>query len=397
MTENANRILTSHVGSLPRTEELIRANQARDTNQADFAQLLHDAVTDVVKRQRLIGIDIVNDGEYGHAMTQSHDFGAWWTYSFGRTSGLELLKDNPWHTARAESSPGNVRLTGFADRRDRQKFPDVYADTATVHATTTHRPTATGPLTYVGQEAVKADTSNLIDAMKTSGAQSGFLCAIGPGAASRVGSTYHRDDEALMKDWAQVLHEEYKAITDAGLIVQIDDPGIAENFDQITPEPSVSDYLRFTEQRVIALNEALEGIPEEQVRFHLCWGSWNGPHTTDFPMKDLVKLMLDINAGGYTFEAAGSRHEHEWTVWRDVDLLQGKVIIPGVVTHHTNIVEHPELVSQRIQRFADAVGKERVIASTDCGLGGRIHPDITWAKLEALTVGAALATQELWG
>jgi 5-methyltetrahydropteroyltriglutamate--homocysteine methyltransferase len=192
------------------------------------------------------------------------------------------------------------------------------------------------------------------------------------------------------------MHHEYKAIVDAGLILQIDDPSIAESWDQINPEPSVADYQRYTMRNVEALNHALRGLPADRVRFHLCWGSWHGPHTTDIEMRDIVNVMLAINAGGYSFEAANVRHEHEWTVWQDVKLPDGKVIIPGVVSHATNVVEHPELVAQRIVRFAESVGRENVIAATDCGLGGRIHPDIAWAKLEALSAGARLASDSLW-
>ena len=191
------------------------------------------------------------------------------------------------------------------------------------------------------------------------------------------------------------MREEYKAIIDAGLILQIDDPSIAENWDQINPEPTIEDYLAFTRIRVEALNHALRGFPAEQVRFHLCWGSWHGPHTTDLEFRHLVDLMLEINAGTYSFEGANARHEHEWKIWRDVTLPDGKKIAPGVVSHATNVVEHPELVADRIERFATLVGPENVVASTDCGLGGRIHPQIAWAKLESLTRGAELASARL--
>jgi 5-methyltetrahydropteroyltriglutamate--homocysteine methyltransferase len=179
-------------------------------------------------------------------------------------------------------------------------------------------------------------------------------------------------------------------------VVQIDDPSIAENWDQINPAPSIEDYRAFTRIRVEALNYALRDLPEDQIRFHLCWGSWHGPHTTDIELKHIVDLMLEINAGAYSFEAANARHEHEWTVWEDTKLPEGKLILPGVIGHATNVVEHPELVAQRIERFASAVGRENVIASTDCGLGGRIHPQIAVAKLEALGRGAELATERLW-
>ena len=192
---------------------------------------------------------------------------------------------------------------------------------------------------------------------------------------------------------ADVLREEYKRITDAGLTVQIDAPDIAEGWDQMNPEPSVEDYRAFSRVRIDALNHALEGINPDLVRFHVCWGSWHGPHTTDIAFKDIVDLTLLVNANGLTFEAANARHAHEWTIWRDIELPEGKYLIPGVVSHSTNVVEHPELVAQRIRQFADIVGDERVVASTDCGLGGRIYPSIAWAKLEALAEGARLASK----
>ncbi len=194
-----------------------------------------------------------------------------------------------------------------------------------------------------------------------------------------------------------MLREEYKAIIDAGLTLQIDDPSIAENWDQINPEPSIDDYLAFTRIRVEALNHAIRDLPEDRIRFHLCWGSWHGPHTTDIEFKNIVELMLEINAGQYSFEAGNVRHAHEWKVWRDVELPAGKKILPGVVSHSTNVVEHPELVADRIEAFASLVGPERVIASTDCGLGGRIHPQIAWAKLASLSEGADIASKRLFG
>jgi 5-methyltetrahydropteroyltriglutamate--homocysteine methyltransferase len=192
------------------------------------------------------------------------------------------------------------------------------------------------------------------------------------------------------------MREEYKAIIDSGLILQLDDPSIAENWDQINPEPTVEEYRSFTMRRVEALNHAIKGLPQDRIRFHLCWGSWHGPHTTDIPMKHIVDVMLSINVQAYSFEAGNVRHEHEWSVWKDVKLPDGKLILPGIVSHATNVVEHPELVAERILRFASLVGRENVIAATDCGLGGRVHPDIAWAKLASLAQGAELASRQLW-
>lgn len=407
MRHSTDRILTSHAGSLPRTPELIAANEARTfsddgftlTSTPEFEKLRADAVADIVARQKAAGIDVPNDGEYGKAMSNAVDYGAWWTYSFQRTAGLELTEFNPIDSEPVRSEPGKVRLTSFADRRDWTRFAEAYQDPSSGIAlgkNATAFPTCTAPLSYTGQDALRTDIANLKQALAASDLSEGFITALSPGSASRIGNRYYETEEEFIWAWADVLREEYKAITDAGLIVQIDDPSIAENWDQVNPEPSVEDYLAFTRIRVEALNHALRGIPEEQVRFHLCWGSWHGPHTTDLEMKHLVNTMLSINAGGYSFEAANARHEHEWTVWQDTKLPEGKVIIPGIVSHATNVVEHPELVAQRIERFATVVGRENVIASTDCGLGGRIHPQIAVAKLETLGEGARIASERLY-
>jgi 5-methyltetrahydropteroyltriglutamate--homocysteine methyltransferase len=211
-----------------------------------------------------------------------------------------------------------------------------------------------------------------------------------------MGNTFYKTQEEFLFASAEAMREEYKAILDAGLVLQLDDPALATDWDMINPEPTVEEYKKFATVQVEALNHALRGLPQDRIRFHLCWGSWHGPHTTDIPMRDIVDLMLAVNAGAYSFEAGNVRHAHEWKVWQDVKLSDDKLILPGVVSHATNVVEHPDLVADRIVRFANLVGRERVIASTDCGLGGRIHPQIAWAKLEALVEGARLATRQLW-
>ena len=222
------------------------------------------------------------------------------------------------------------------------------------------------------------------------------MTSIAPGSASRIGNFYYKTEEEFLFACAEAMRHEYKAIIDAGLVLQLDDPSTAESWDQVNPEPTIEAYQKFAMLRVEALNAAIKGLPEDRIRFHLCWGSWHGPHTTDIPMKDIVEVMLAINCRAYSFEAGNVRHEHEWRVWQDVKLPDGKLILPGVVSHATNVVEHPELVAERIVRFANEVGRERVIASTDCGLGGRVHADIAWAKLEALAQGAAIASKQLW-
>jgi 5-methyltetrahydropteroyltriglutamate--homocysteine methyltransferase len=296
------------------------------------------------------------------------------------------------------SRPGHVVLTSFGDRRDRTRFAAAYGDPDS-GITTGPRPPAPiciAPIHYAGQQAIKADIANFKAALEAAGSEEGFMTAVAPGSASRIGNSYYKTEEELLYACADAMREEYKAILDAGLILQLDDPAIAENWDMINPEPTVEEYQKFSMLRVEALNHAIRGLPQDRIRFHLCWGSWHGPHTTDIAMRDIVDVMLAINAGAYSFEAGNVRHEHEWKIWQDVKLPDDKLILPGVVSHATNVVEHPELVAERILRFANLVGKERVIASTDCGLGGRIHPDIAWAKLEALAQGAALASRQLW-
>jgi 5-methyltetrahydropteroyltriglutamate--homocysteine methyltransferase len=258
-------------------------------------------------------------------------------------------------------------------------------------------PVCRGPLTYTGQEAVARDIADLKAALAAAGLKDGFLNSIAPASCARIANEYYETDDEMLYACADVMREEYKAIIDAGLSVQLDDPAIAENWDQIVPEPSVEAYQRFTRVRIEALNHAIRDLPPERIRFHLCWGSWHGPHVTDIPMKDIVEVMLEIDAGAYSFEAANVRHEHEWRVWQDVKLPDGKKILPGVVSHATNVIEHPEVVADRIVRFAEGVGPDNVIASTDCGLGGRVHPQIAWAKLEALSEGAAIASKRLYG
>lgn len=400
MAQNTNHIQTTHAGSLPRSERLQKANRDCRTgslSEEDFQSLLSEEVKNVVAQQVEIGLDIVNDGEFGHAMGQAVDYGAWWHYSFVRTGGLELLKEGNPATEIFRSTPGNLKYTTFADRRDWARFQDFYdTEIETGNDPDSQFPVATSEISYTGQNAVASDTSNLNAAIQATGAKEGFVAALSPGSAARVGNKHYATDKEFLFAWADVLKEEYKAIIDAGLTVQIDDPSIAEGWDQINPEPSVSDYLDFIQTSVDALNYALKDLPEDKIRFHLCWGSWHGPHTTDLEFKHLAETLLSINASAYSFEAANVRHAHEWKEWENIDLPSGKIIIPGVVSHSTNVVEHPELVAQRIEQFASVVGKENVVASTDCGLGGRIHPDIAWAKLRSLTEGAKIASDRLF-
>jgi 5-methyltetrahydropteroyltriglutamate--homocysteine methyltransferase len=399
---STERILTSHAGSLPRPEDLIEANRAREAGQAadedEFQRKLRAAVADVIRRQRDLGIDIPGDGEFGKSMGQRVNYGAWRSYSFHRLGGLAFDGASAYDQTPRRSRPGEVVLSNFADRRDRAQFAGAYADpdSGTSIGPRPAAPMCVAPLTYIGHKAIKADIANFKAALKAAGVEEGFMTAIGPASCSRIGNAYYKSEEEFVYACAEAMREEYKAILDAGLVLQFDDPAVAENWDLINPEPSVEDYKKFTMVRVEALNHAIHGLPRDRMRFHLCWGSWHGPHTTDIAMLDIVKVMLAIDVQAYSFEAGNVRHEHEWKVWQDVKLPDDKIILPGVVSHATNVIEHPELVAERILRFANLVGRERVIASTDCGLGGRVHPDIAWAKLETLAQGAALASRHLW-
>jgi 5-methyltetrahydropteroyltriglutamate--homocysteine methyltransferase len=403
MRRSEDRILTTHAGSLPRPEDLIELNRARLTgepvDEAAFGERLRSAVAELVRREKDTGIDVPNDGEYGKAMSQKVDYGAWWSYSFQRLGGLELVETTLADSGGRPSEPGKVTLTSFGNRRDWVRFSDAYTDPtsgASIGSAPRLFPVCREPLTYTGQQAVAGDIANFRAALAGAGIAEGFMTSVAPGSCSRIGNGYYASDEEFLHACADAMREEYRAIVDAGLILQLDDPCIAENWDQINPAPTVAEYQEFTMARVEALNYAIRDLPKDRIRFHLCWGSWHGPHTTDIAMRDIVQVMLAIDVQAYVFEAGNARHEHEWKVWQDVKLPEGKIIIPGVVSHATNVVEHPELVADRITRFAEAVGRENVIAGTDCGLGGRIHPQIAWAKLESLVAGAELASKRLW-
>jgi 5-methyltetrahydropteroyltriglutamate--homocysteine methyltransferase len=385
MKRSKNRILTTHAGSLPRPDSLIQQGASLlSKGRQTWSQLTGSAVTEVVMKQQEFGIDIVNDGEYGNFTSSSIDYGAWTTYFYDRVSGWEPAPPG-WPT--------------IAPRREWRLFPGTYRDMPDGDRgkNSPTPPLFTGPIRYTGQEAVQADIANLRTATEALGIDEAFISAVSVGSFARRENRYYATEEEYLLALADAMREEYLAITDAGFLVQLDEPGLASWWDMIDPEPTLEEYKKHAMVRVEAINHALRGVPADRVRFHVCWGSWHGPHITDIPLKDIVDLLLRVEAGAYSVEAGNVRHEHEWKVWRDAKLPDGKLVIPGVVSHATGVVEHPEVVADRILRYAAVIGRENVIAGTDCGLGGRLHPEVAWAKLRALSEGTELATKQLWG
>ena len=408
----ASRILTTHVGSLPRPAKFIEVSQKRTLGEkfeeAAYEAELKNAVIDVVQKQKDAGIDLINDGELAHTMGWAYDYGSWWSYVIRRLAGVEVVDTGLWFTklsahTQTPMAPDDFTVGDWGERRDMSQFQEAYLDPQSgcglpEQFMTNHSPFVKGPIKYKGQDLIQRDIANLKAGLKAAGlgTEGTWMNSIAPASCARMPNEYYKSEEELLYACADAVREEYKAIIDAGFIVQLDDPAIGENWDQQKNEPSVEGYRRYTRMQIDALNHAIKGLPSSKIRFHLCWGSWHGPHTTDIPMTHLVDLMLAVNADYYSFEAANARHEHEWKIWKDIKLPAGKKILPGVVTHSTNLIEHPELVADRICRFAEAVGPENVIASTDCGLGGRVHPQIAWAKLKALSQGAELASKRLY-
>ncbi len=397
MRRSDDRILTTHAGSLTRPTPLREAwskpieNAAQD---AALQALLRKSVSDIVFEQVAAGIDIPNDGEFGKPMRAAHDLAAWGTYIFGRLSGLGKATD----PAPERAVPGQkMRIVG--QRWELREFADFYAAAMQNVPSVASRPACIGPLGYSGTAALLADLANLKAATAAAKVPEAFVTSISVGSLEtfcRGQNEHYPSDEAYLEGIAQALRVEYRAIVDAGFILQLDDPGLPDTWDMLDPHPTVKEYQRYALLRVEAQNHALEGISEDRVRYHMCWGSWQGPHTTDIALRDIVEVMLKVNAQAYSVEAGNVRHEHEYKVWRDVKLPTGKILIPGVVSHATNVIEHPELVADRIVTYANTVGRENVIAGTDCGLGGRVHPQIAQAKLKALHEGAELASRQLW-
>ena len=404
MKRSANRILTTHVGSLPRPSDLIELYRD-DAPDEKLQPRVKSAVADVVRQQADLGIDVVNDGEFGKAMRRSVDYGAWWSYVYDRLAGFELRQE--------QAKKGRAAWT-FGSK-ERKEFAEFYAAEASAgQSSSGSGPSAaqsgtssarmyglacTGPVKYTGQAVIQCDVQNLAAALKGARVEEAFMTAVSPATLQILPNEYYKDREEYTWALAEAIHDEYKAIVDAGFILQIDDPALVDIYDWwYSLDGDMAGYRKWAEFQVEAVNRALEGIPEDRVRFHICWGSWHGPHVGDVQLKDVVDLLLKVKAQAYSVEAGNVRHEHEWKVFRDVvKLPAGKIVIPGVVSHATNVVEHPELVADRLLQYASVVGRENVIAGTDCGLGGRVHPQIAWAKLKALREGADLASKQLWG
>jgi 5-methyltetrahydropteroyltriglutamate--homocysteine methyltransferase len=377
MQRSEGHIRTSHAGRLPRL--------------AAESETLPRQVAAVVKKQVEIGIDCVGDGEFWNGRNFQY-----------YTQQLSGVTERPLR-------PGE-KASGRENTRERDTFPKLYADmdrVGTAFCVPGEQPRffpsktkaiVTGPIKGRATDAIRREVDVFKEALAAAGgAQEAFICVFAPGWLDHhIFDEYYGDDEKFVFALADAMREEYRAVVEGGFILQIDDPGVATSWDMIKPEPSVADYRRYLKLRVDALNHALDGLPEDRVRHHFCWGSWHGAHTHDLPIKEVIDLVLQIRAQVYSFEAGNVRHEHEWTVWKDIKLPAGKMIMPGVVSHATNIVEHPALIARRIKNFADAVGRENVIAGTDCGLGTRLHDDLVWAKLAALAEGAQLATKTLW-
>jgi 5-methyltetrahydropteroyltriglutamate--homocysteine methyltransferase len=383
----AGRILTTHVGSLIRPPQLLPFIRAKQTgvpfDHAVYQATLTESVAAVVKRQVEAGVDIPSDGEFGKGIS-------WSQYVLERMSGF----------IRRPAKPGEH---GFARGADRARFAEFYKELdaaegppAAVNATAGIA-VCSGPVTYTGQAELQRDIDNFKAALAAAGAQQGFLPVAAPASVipDRVNEHY-KSEEDLLVAIAEAMRAEYKAIVEAGLYVQLDDARLAVTYDRMVPPKSFGEYKSWVARQVELINHALEGIAEDRVRYHVCWGSWPGPHTTDVPLKAIVDEILKVRAGAYLIEGANPRHEHEWQVWKDVKLPAGRKLGLGVISHSTNIVEHPELVAERLSRVARLVGPENVLASTDCGFAQgpfhrRVHPTVMWAKLEALAEGTRLA------
>ncbi len=380
MKQSTDRILTTHTGSLPRPDDLLELIDARERGEVYdeqvFQDRVHTAVADIVRQQAEAGIDIVSDGEFGKP--------SFATYVKNRISGF---------------NGQNPEQRVFADRAE---FAEWHAQTAPPSYMMTTRPFCTEALGWRDKSAVHTDIDNLKSALDPVEIEEAFIPAASIGIIAEImQNQYYPTEEAYLFALADVMREEYQAITDAGFLLQIDAPDAAMGRHAQFWNHTLDDFRRALAMRVEAQNHALRDIPEDLIRYHICWGNYEGPHTHDVPLKDIVDLILQVRAGAYSVEASNPRHAHEWQVWESVRLPAGKVLIPGVIDSTTNFVEHPEIVAQRIVQYANLVGRENIIAGTDCGFGTsagppKVHPTVMWAKFNAMAEGAKLASQRLW-
>jgi 5-methyltetrahydropteroyltriglutamate--homocysteine methyltransferase len=388
MKRSRNRILATHVGSLIRPQslqEFLRSKQAGKPYDENACQkCLTASVADVVRDQVQAGIDVVSDGEFGKSIS-------WAQYALERLSGFERRP--------IKQDTANP----FKRGADRTKFAEFYAELdAKEGVATTTEAICVGPIKYTGQAELQRDIDNFKAALKGVTVEEAFLPVAAPASViPDRKNEYYKSDGELQAAIAEAMRSEYKMIVDSGFLLQLDDARSAVTFDRMVPPASFADYRSWLANQVDILNHAIEGLPADRIRYHVCWGSWPGPHTSDVPLKDIVDLILKVKVGAYVIEGANPRHEHEWQIWRNAKLSPGQVLIPGVISHATNVIEHPELVAERIVRLAKIVGRENVIAGTDCGFAQgpfyrRVHPTVMWAKLEALGAGARLASKELW-
>jgi 5-methyltetrahydropteroyltriglutamate--homocysteine methyltransferase len=388
MKRSTDRILTTHVGSLirpPALQDFLRLKQSgKPYDRAAYDTCLTQSVAEVVRRQAEVGIDVVSDGEFGKSIS-------WSQYVLERLSGFE----------RRPVKPG---ANPFTRGVDREQFAEFYAELdAREGVATTIEAVCVGPIAYTGQAELQRDIDNFKAALKGVDVAEAFLPVVAPASViPDRKNEYYKSEEELIRAIGAAMRAEYKMIIDAGFVLQLDDARAAVTYDRMVPPGSFADYRKWLALQVDVLNEAIAGLPKDRIRYHVCWGSWPGPHTTDVALKDIVDLILGMKVGALVIEGANPRHEHEWRVWESAKLPKDTVLIPGVISHATNVVEHPELVAERIVRLAKLVGRENLIAGTDCGFAQgpfhrRVHPSIMWAKLDALVKGARLASAELWG
>jgi 5-methyltetrahydropteroyltriglutamate--homocysteine methyltransferase len=388
MKRSVDRILTTHVGSLirpPELQEFLRAKQAgKPYDRSAYDACLKTAVAEVVRHQAEVGVDVVSDGEFGKSIS-------WSQYVLERLSGFERRRIEP-----GAKNP-------FTRGVDRERFAEFYAELdAREGVATMVEAVCVGPIAYTGQAELQRDIDNFKAALKDVDVAEAFLPVAAPASViPDRKNEYYKSEEDLIRAIGAAMKTEYRMIIDAGFILQLDDARAAVTYDRMVPPASFADYRKWLALQVEVLNEAIAGLPADRIRYHVCWGSWPGPHTTDVPLKDIVDLILGMKVGAYVIEGANPRHEHEWRVWESVKLPRDRVLIPGVISHATNVVEHPELVAERIARLARLVGRENLLAGTDCGFAQgpfhrRVHPSIMWAKLDALVKGARLASAQLW-